>query len=50
MDDAEIRARLDEVAHALRPLHKALVELVRIDYEKREGKSRSAARCSSFSC
>jgi hypothetical protein len=38
MDDTEIRARLDEVAHALRPLHKALVELVRIDYEKRDGK------------
>jgi hypothetical protein len=39
MDDAEIRLRLDEVAHALRPLHKALVDIVRNDYEKREGKA-----------
>ncbi|HEY2743181.1 MAG TPA: hypothetical protein VGL86_01105 [Polyangia bacterium] len=37
MDDQEIRARLDEVAHALRPLHKALVDLVRADYEKQKG-------------
>jgi len=37
VDDAEIRARLDEVAQALRPLHKALVDLVRADYEKRQG-------------
>jgi hypothetical protein len=39
MDDAEIRKRLDEVTHALRPLHKALVDLVRADYEKRQGRS-----------
>jgi hypothetical protein len=37
MDDAEIRKRLDEVAHALRPLHKALVDLVKLDYEKQKG-------------
>ena len=39
VDDGEIRKRLDEVSHALRPLHKALVDLVRADYEKREGRS-----------
>ena len=39
MDDAEIRKRLDELTHALRPLHKTLVELVRIDYEKRHGRA-----------
>ena len=38
MDDAEIRVRLDAVTHALRPLHKALVDLVRADYEKRQGR------------
>jgi hypothetical protein len=38
MDDAEIRKRLDEVTHALRTLHKALVDLVRADYEKRQGR------------
>src|SRR5262245_11336725 len=38
MDDAEIRRRLDDVTHALRPLHKTLVELVRADYEKQHGR------------
>jgi hypothetical protein len=38
MDDLEIRKRLDEVTQALRPLHKALVDLVRADYEKRQGR------------
>lgn len=38
MTDAEVRQRLDEVTHALRPLHKALVELVRVGYEKRHGR------------
>lgn len=38
MDDAELRRRLDDVTQALRPLHKALVELVRHDYEKRQGR------------
>jgi hypothetical protein len=38
MDDAEIRRRLDELTHALRPLHKLLLELVRIDYEKNHGR------------
>ena len=37
-DDAEIRLRLDAISHALRPLHKALVDLVRDDYEKRQGR------------
>jgi hypothetical protein len=35
INDAEIRKRLDDVTQALRPLHKALVDLVRHDYEKR---------------
>ena len=39
MDDAEIRRRLDDLTHALRPLHKALVDLVRADYEKRQGRA-----------
>ena len=38
MDDQEIRKRLDEVTQALRPLHKALVDIVRDDYEKRHGR------------
>ncbi len=38
VDDAEIRRRLDAVTHALRPLHKLLVDLVRVDYEKRQGR------------
>lgn len=38
MTDAEARQRLDEVTHALRPLHKALVDLVQADYEKRHGR------------
>jgi hypothetical protein len=37
MDDAEIRQRLDELTHALRPLHKALIEVVRLDYERLHG-------------
>ena len=37
MDDQEIRARLDEVSQAMRPLHKALVDLVKADYEKQKG-------------
>lgn len=39
MDDNEIRLRLDEVTHALRPLHKALVDLTRDDYQKRQGRA-----------
>lgn len=38
LDDAEIRLRLDALSHTLRPLHKALVDLVRVDYEKRQGR------------
>lgn len=38
MDDAELRRRLDAVAHALRPVHKALVDLVQADWEKRNGR------------
>jgi hypothetical protein len=34
VDDHEIRQRLDAVAHALRPLHKALVDVVQRDWEK----------------
>jgi hypothetical protein len=34
VDDAEIRVRLDAVAHALRPLHKLLVALTQEDWEK----------------
>jgi hypothetical protein len=37
MDDAEIRKRLDAVAHALRPVHKALVDLQQAAYERRHG-------------
>jgi hypothetical protein len=36
--DTEVRQRLDELTHALRPLHKALVDLVQADYEKRHGR------------
>ena len=38
LDDTELRLRLDDVSHALRPLHKALVDLVQADYEKRQGR------------
>src|SRR3954453_327263 len=38
-DDAELRKRLDELTHALGPLHKLLVDLVQIDYEKRHGRA-----------
>jgi hypothetical protein len=38
VQDAEVRQRLDGVTHALRPLHKALVDLVAADYEKRHGR------------
>jgi hypothetical protein len=37
VDDAELRGKLDAVAHALRPLHKALLDLVQAEYEKRHG-------------
>jgi hypothetical protein len=36
--DAEGRQRLDDVARALRPLHKALVDVVRADYERHHGR------------
>ncbi len=35
--DEELRRRLDQVAHALRPLHKALLEVVRLDWERTRG-------------
>jgi hypothetical protein len=38
VDDQEIRKRLDEVSQAMRTLHKALVDIVRVDYEKRQGR------------
>jgi hypothetical protein len=34
VDDEEIRRRLDAVAHALRPLHRALVDVVQREWEK----------------
>jgi hypothetical protein len=37
VDDADIRARLDELTHILRPLHKLLVEVVRRDFERQRG-------------
>jgi hypothetical protein len=39
MDDLEIRKRLEELTETLRPLHKALVDVVRIEYEKRQGRA-----------
>ena len=33
-DDKQLRQRLDEVTHALRPLHKALVDVVQLEWEK----------------
>jgi hypothetical protein len=36
--DAELRRLLDELSHALRPVHKALVDIVRADYESRHGR------------
>jgi hypothetical protein len=35
--DEEIRKRLDAVSHALRPVHKALMDLTSHDYERRHG-------------
>jgi hypothetical protein len=35
--DAGRRARLDELTHALRPLHKMLVEVVQAEYERANG-------------
>lgn len=37
--DAEIRGRLDELTHILRALHKRLVDVVRSDYEKQQGRA-----------
>jgi hypothetical protein len=34
VDDHELRRRLDELTHALRPLHKALVDVVQLEWEK----------------
>jgi hypothetical protein len=36
-DDAERRRRLDELTHALRPLHKSLVDVVQSEYERAHG-------------
>src|SRR5262245_17613456 len=36
--DVELRRLLDELSHALRPVHKALVDIVRADYEARHGR------------
>ena len=35
--EADRRKRLDELSHALRPLHKALIDLVQRDYERDNG-------------
>src|SRR5439155_7789261 len=35
--DEELRKKLDAVSHALRPVHKALVDLTSADYERRHG-------------
>jgi hypothetical protein len=37
IDDGERRRRLDALAHALRPLHKLLVDAVQIEYERANG-------------
>ncbi len=36
--DVDTRRLLEELAHALRPVHKALVDLVQLDYERRYGR------------
>lgn len=36
VDDTEKRARLDEITHILRALHKMLVDLVKHEYERQE--------------
>ena len=36
--DEELRQKLDDVTHALRPVHKALVDLTSADYERRHGR------------
>ena len=38
IDDAERRRRLDALSHALRPLHKALVDVVQADWERANGR------------
>jgi hypothetical protein len=38
IDDAERRRRLDALSHALRPLHKALVDVVQADWERTKGR------------
>lgn len=35
--DAELRKKLDTLSHALRPVHKALMDLTSADYERRHG-------------
>ena len=36
--DEDLRKKLDAVSHALRPVHKALVDLTSADYERRHGR------------
>jgi hypothetical protein len=36
VEDSEKRARLDEITHILRALHKMLVDLVKHDYERQQ--------------
>jgi hypothetical protein len=37
IDDTQSRARLDELTHTLRPLHKLLVDVVQAEYERANG-------------
>ncbi len=39
MEDSEIRSRLDELTRLLRTLHKLLVDVVKNDYEKQQGRA-----------
>src|SRR5258706_11623383 len=38
MNDRDPRPALDEVAEALRPLHKSLLDVVRLEYEREHGR------------
>jgi hypothetical protein len=42
--DEELRQTLDAVSHALRPVHKALMDLTSLDYEARHGRINGPVR------
>jgi hypothetical protein len=42
--DEELRQKLDAVSHALRPVHKALMDLTSADYEARHGRINGPVR------